>query len=214
MQSQISKSTSELKIKGSSGIISDYFEICIHNILFQRHIYPAQDFKVVRKFGLNLVYSNNDEVIKYIQQIVKQLHRWIYLGEINWFTMLILNKGTNEITEKWLFHINLIDDNSKSASSNFDKDNFKSLTVIQSEIQSIIKQISSSVTFLPDFEELQTFKILVNTISEDIKVPKNWNDMDLMKDLVGSTVESVKFDSFCTNKHQISSFVTYKPKEQ
>lgn len=89
-----------LQIKGSSRVISDYFEICIHNILFQRHIYPKEEFKVIRKFGLNLVFSKNEEVIKYISQVISQLHRWIFTGKISWLTLLIVSKESEKISEK------------------------------------------------------------------------------------------------------------------
>lgn len=217
MTTNLNKENRVLNIKGSSRVVSDYFEICIHNILFQRHIYPKEDFKVIRKFGLNLVYSKNEEVITYIKRIIKQLHRWIYLGKINLLTMAIVDLETNQIAEKWMFHIDVM--NNEQALADLDEDlniaNKKSIEQIQVEIQSIIRQISSSVTFLPEFEDPHTFKILVHTTGDDdFQIPKDWGDMEMLHDIQGNEVESVKFNNFKTDNHKISTFVTYKTRDQ
>lgn len=201
-----------LNITGSSRIVSDYFEICIHNILFQRHIYPKEDFKVIRKFGLNLVYSKNEQVTKYVKQIIKQLHRWITQGKINWLTMLIVSKESkNQISEKWMFHIDLVSDQQNDGYNI--QEGIKPLDEIQREIQTIIRQITSSITFLPEFEEPQTFKILVHAV-DDFDVPNDWDDAKPFKDMEGTGIESVKFDKLATDNHNISSFVTYKTRDQ
>ena len=206
-----------LKLSGSSRVVSDYFEICIHNILFQRHVYPKEDFKVIRKFGLNLVHSKDDEVIRYIKQITRQLHRWIVDGKINMLTMLIVSKEANQISEKWMFYIDLIHDKGEydysSTNNGRTIEDVKTLEDIQKEIQLIIRQISSSITFLPEFEDPQTFKILVHT-TDNFEAPKDWDDAKLSTDIEGSGVESVKFDNFATDNHKVSTFVTYQTREQ
>lgn len=222
MQAKEMADCATLEITASSRVVSDYFEICLHNILFQRQIYPKEDFKVVRKFGLNLVYSANEEVIEYIRKIIKQLHRWIFNGKIQWLTMLIVSKETEQISEKWMFRIDLIDEKKEHDNENDSKENTvnksstfttKSISETQKEIQSIIRQISSSITFLPEFEEPQTFKILVHTVG-DIKSTQEWDDAKPLKELDGIGIESVEFDNFETNKHNISTFVTYKQRNE
>lgn len=203
-------SQSELQIRGSSKMVSDYFEICIHNLLFQRHIYPKEDFKVIRKFGLNLVFSKDDNITEYIRGIIKQLHRWIYGGKIEWLTMLILSKETNLVSEKWTFHVDVVTEAQENANTS---PCGRTMPEIQSEIQKIIKQITASVAFLPDFEEQQTFNILVHTLG-DVKHSEDWDDATAIKDLTGDKVESVQFNNFQTNEHNISTFVTYKTREQ
>lgn len=203
-----------LNISGSNRLVSDYFEICIHNILFQRKVYPKEDFKVIRKFGLNLVYSQNQDVIDYIKQIIKQLHRWISEGKINFITFLIVSKETNQISEKWMFHIDFIDKNNNEKILDENIQDLKPLNEIQREIQTIIRQISSSIAILPEFEEPQTFKILVHTTSNNLKTPNNWDDAKPFKDIQGDGIENVKFENLSTNNHKISTFVTYQTREQ
>lgn len=208
--SMTAEQSNTLQLKGSSRVISDYFEICIHNILFQRKIYPREEFKVIRKFGLNVVFSQNENITEYIKKIIKQLHFWIYNGKINWLTLLIVSKETNAISEKWMFNIDVINDAKSSEDSNtLEQTSIKSLADIQKEIQSIIRQISSSVTYLPIFDEEQTFKILVHTTG-DVKSNKDWSDTKGFKELDENISESVQFDQIETNNHNVSTFVTYK----
>lgn len=203
-----SGTSSTLEIKGSSRLVSDYFEICIHNLLFQRHIYPKEDFKVIRKFGLNLVFSKDESITEYVRKIIKQLHRWIFNGKIQWLTLLIQTKETKEVSEKWMFHIDIIPENQEHNNSST-----RPINETQAEIQGIIRQIGASVALLPDFEEPQTFSILVHTVG-DITHSKDWDDADPGEDLTKKNVESVQFNNFRTKNHNISTFVTYKTRDQ
>lgn len=198
-----------LQLKGSSRVISDYFEICIHNILFQRKIYPREDFKVIRKFGLNVVFSKNERITEYIKKIIKQLHSWIYNGKINWLTLLIVSTENEAISEKWMFNIDVKNDLSNNETAVESQTSMKSLEEIQKEIQTIIRQISSSVAYLPVFEEEQTFKILVHATG-DIKSTKDWSDAKGFREIDEKVAESVQFDGIETNNHNVSTFVTYR----
>jgi mitotic spindle assembly checkpoint protein MAD2 len=53
----------------------------------------------------------------------------------------------------------------------------KSDKEIMNDIQAIMRQIASSVTFLPNLEEPCTFDLLAYT-SADSKVPPTWGDSD------------------------------------
>ncbi|GMM43446.1 spindle checkpoint protein [Pichia kluyveri] len=205
----MNNSNNTVEINGSSKIVSDYFEICIHNILFQRKIYSRDQFKVIRKFGLNVVYSNNPEIVNYIKLIIKQLNNWIFNQSINWLTLLIVSKEDDSITEKWMFHIDINNNNYNDNTNTTTTTTIKPLETIQLEIQSIIKQISSSITFLPVLTTPQTFKILVHTIG-DIKSNNNWDDAKFFKEIDENESESVEYNNLTTNNHKISTYVTYK----
>jgi len=45
------------------------------SVLYQRGIYPPEDFKVVKKYGLNVLVTTDDEVKSYIKRIMAQLSR-------------------------------------------------------------------------------------------------------------------------------------------
>lgn len=195
---------SKLALKGSAKVVTDYFEYSIHSILYQRGIYPASDFKIVRKYGLNMLVSMDDEVIAYIEQIMKQIRRWVYSGIISKLVIVIISKETGQVVERWRFDL----DGSVGQPSSEVQAEAKANQQIQKEIQSIIRQITASVTFLPELQGDQTFNVLVYA-NPHCKAPEDWKDSGA-KELEGGSIENVKFRSFSTDQHSVSTYVTYR----
>ncbi|EGW34994.1 uncharacterized protein SPAPADRAFT_53356 [Spathaspora passalidarum NRRL Y-27907] len=196
---------SKLALKGSSKIVSDYFEFSINTILFQRGIYPAEDFVTVRKYDLLMLVTNDDDVKAYIDTIMKQIKKWIYGKRLLRFVLAIISKSTYETIERWEFNLDII---SQDADNSSDKPQEE----IQKEIRAIIRQITSSVSYLPVLKEDDdyTFNVLVYT-DPTTTVPIEWCDTQGDgKELEGDNVESVKFASFNTNLHEIGTAVSYK----
>ena len=54
-------------------VLSNYGDVT--SVLYQRGIYPPEDFKVVKKYGLNVLVTTDDEVKNYIKRIMGQLSR-------------------------------------------------------------------------------------------------------------------------------------------
>lgn len=46
----------------------------LFSILYQRNIYPAEDFKMVKKYGLNMLVSTDDSLQSYLRKIMSQLN--------------------------------------------------------------------------------------------------------------------------------------------
>ncbi|ODV86115.1 hypothetical protein CANARDRAFT_197183 [[Candida] arabinofermentans NRRL YB-2248] len=197
---------SKLALKGSCRIVSDFFEYSIHSILYQRGIYPPEDFRLVKKYGLNMLISIDEDVKNYIERIMKQLHRWIYSGVISKLVVAISSKELNEVVERWQFDLEV--NQNTGLNEGDDQTTNKSNDQIQKEIQSIIRQITASVTFLPELEGEHTFNVLVYA-SPNCTIPSEWGDSDA-KELVGGNVENVKFRSFSTDNHKVGALVTYK----
>ncbi|KAH3663535.1 hypothetical protein OGAPHI_004936 [Ogataea philodendri] len=194
---------SKLALKGSSRIVSDFFEYSIHSILYQRGIYPPEDFQTVRKYGLNMVVSTDDELQSYIKRIMKQLHRWIYGGSISRLVVAIVSKDSGETVEKWQFNLEINKESPETVEEAANKPNEQ----IQREIQAIIRQITASVTFLPELDDECTFNVLVYA-DQNCRVPEEWGD-SRTQELTGE-VENVKFRSFSTDNHRVDALVSYK----
>lgn len=62
-----------ISIEGSTAIVSEFFSYSVNSILFQRGLYPPEDFKMVKKYGLNMLVTNDDGLKSYLEGIVKQL---------------------------------------------------------------------------------------------------------------------------------------------
>lgn len=80
---------------------------------------------------------------------------------------------------------------------------------IQAEIRYILKQIVSTVTFLPIIDEPTVFNILAYT-SESADVPADeWVDTDPLAIEAGKS-QQVKLRSFSTDVHRIEAMVAYR----
>lgn len=82
----------------------------------------------------------------------------------------------------------------------------KSQKEIQSEIGAVIRQITSSVSFLPLLEEACTFDLLVYT-NTDVSTPQAWEESD-PRYITNSS--EVRLRSVTTKIHKVNAVVAYK----
>lgn len=140
----------------------------------------------------------------------RNITEWLVGGKISKLVVVITSKDTGEVVERWQFDVNVTIDSSSQASSTEEQQSTeppqKSQEEIQKEIQSIIRQITASVTFLPELQGHCTFNVLVYA-DGDADVPKEWGDSDAkeIKD-----AEKVQLRSFSTQSHKIDTLVAYK----
>lgn len=82
----------------------------------------------------------------------------------------------------------------------------KSEAEIQKEIQSIFRQITASVTFLPQLDGPCTFNVLVYA-DADSEVPMEWGDSDARE---VKEAEKVQLRGFSTGVHGVGTSVSYR----
>ena len=83
------------------------FEYSINTILFQRGVYPAEDFTPVKKYGLNMLVTSDDQVKAYIKKIMSQLNKWMTGGKISKLVVVITSKESGENVERWQFDVQM-----------------------------------------------------------------------------------------------------------
>ncbi|KAL5333345.1 HORMA domain protein [Aspergillus crustosus] len=208
----------KLSLKGSSKLVAEFFEYSINSILFQRGVYPPEDFTTVKKYGLNMLVTADDQVKAYIKKIMSQLNKWMMGGKISKLVVVVTDKETGEHVERWQFDVQIFGKHNKSSSTRKpgDKENDapgdeadtveKTEKQIQEEIQAIFRQITASVTFLPVLDGVCTFNVLVYA-DADSEVPVEWGDSDA-KDI--KNAEKVQLRSFSTNNHRVETLVSYR----
>ncbi|RYP05887.1 hypothetical protein DL765_009697 [Monosporascus sp. GIB2] len=226
----------KLSLKGSARLVAEFFQYSIHTILFQRGVYPAEDFTAVKKYGLNMLVSADDQVKAYIKKIMSQLDKWMQHGKISKLVIVITDKDTGEHVERWQFDVQIFGNpagaksssKSKSKSSKApssaaapgadgDQENAadsaagaapeKTEAEIQAEIAALFRQITASVTFLPQLSGGDcTFNVLVYA-DADSDVPVEWGDSDA-KEIVNG--ERVQLRGFSTSNHRVETLVSYR----
>lgn len=210
--SEIQTPSSKFALKGSSKIVCDYFEFALNSILYQRGIYPQEDFITVRKYDLPMVISDDYEVQQYIKNIMKQIKKWIYSSQINKFVIVIVSKSNLENVERWEFNVETKEiKQGDSLSGDNEEEEEKPRLEIQKEIRAIIRQITSLVSYLPVLKDDEyTFNVLVYT-DPTTTIPIEWSDTQGDgRILNGDNVDNVAFTSFSTGIHKVGTLVSYK----
>ncbi|KAK4165488.1 HORMA domain-protein [Cladorrhinum sp. PSN259] len=227
----------KLSLKGSAKLVAEFFQYSIHTILFQRGVYPAEDFSAVKKYGLNMLVSSDDQVRSYIKKIMSQLDKWMQGGKISRLVIVITDKDTGEHVERWQFDVQIFakpkkstksktaaggggggaeetvggggDENSgggNAAAAEKGGEKEKTEAEIQAEIAAIFRQITASVTFLPQLSGDCTFNVLVYA-DADSEVPVEWGDSDGKEIQNG---EKVQLRGFSTASHKVDTLVSYR----
>lgn len=190
-----------ITLKGSAELIGEFFEYGVNSILFQRGVYPMESFDRKTAYGLPVFVSNNTELNDYLHRFIDQLKDWLVKKTIQKLVLVVTSVAKKEDIERWQFNIEC----DKSANETTEQTT-KPVQEIRKEMQAVIKQIVSSVTFLPYIDERCTFDLLAYT-DADGEVPTAWEDGD---EHYISNAEEVKLKSFSTLLHKVDMAVCYK----
>ena len=172
-------------------------------------IYQPETFKRESKYGLTVLSTTDEGLLKYLAQVMAQVEAWLLSGDVQRLVVVVSGVDSGETLERWQFNVALEGDNSKqqegeenqipnsntSNNTSGSKSNNKTLKEIHNEIQSIIRQITASVTFLPLLNESCSFDLLVYT-KKTVAVPTKWEDSD---PCYISNSQEVKLRSFTTS---------------
>lgn len=155
---------------------------------------------------------------------MSQLDKWMVGGKISRLVIVITDKDTGEHVERWQFNVDITAAPKKSKSSSSsaaaaagkDQENDgasaaaapteKTEQEIQAEIAALFRQITASVTFLPQLSGHCTFNVLVYA-DADSDVPVEWGDSDAKEIENG---ERVQLRGFSTANHRVDTLVSYR----
>lgn len=179
-------------------IFADYG---INSILFQRGIYPPEQFKTTENYGLTILMSQDNKIKEFLSTTLEQLKDWLIKRLVNKVVLVITNVKTLEVLERWDFNVEYEGDG-KDGSQTSDKP----LKQIKNEIRDVLKQIASSISYLPLLDCLCSFDIQIYT-KDDVELPEQWADAQPANI---PNAQSVKMRSFSTNLHKMATTVTYK----
>ncbi|KIP11400.1 hypothetical protein PHLGIDRAFT_17972 [Phlebiopsis gigantea 11061_1 CR5-6] len=194
-----------ITLKGSTTLVTEFFKYAANTILFQRGVYPADDFHMVKKYGQTVLVTQDLALENYLEKILTQVNKWLLTGSITQLVLAIISKDSRVTMERWVFDINLVGQPAGSS----EPAPAKPESEIQAEIRNILKQIVSTVTFLPVIDEPTVFNILAYT-SESADVPADeWVDTDPLA-IEASKSQQVKLRSFSTDVHRIEAMVAYR----
>eukprot|EP00934_Nitzschia_sp_Nitz4_P000728 Nitzschia sp. Nitz4//scaffold3_size479765//81964//82687//NITZ4_000032-RA/size479765-processed-gene-0.88-mRNA-1//-1//CDS//3329550554//728//frame0 len=202
----------EITLKGSVDIVSEFFFTAINSILYQRGIYQPETFKRESKYGLTVLTSTDEGLLNYLRQVMSQVEAWLLSGDVQRLVVVVTGVDSGETLERWQFNVSLEgEENGENQGPNTQSSGSqKTLKEIHGEIQAIIRQITASVTFLPLLNEPCSFDMLVYT-KKDAALPSKWEDSDPCY-IMNS--QQVKLRSFTTSVHKVESMVAYREADE
>merc|ERR1711953_1440172 len=183
---------SQVTLKGSAQMVSEFFNYGINSILYQRGIYPPESFTRKQEYGLTILVSTDEKVKAFLDNVLSQIKDWLEERKVRKLVMVLASVETKETLERWEFNVEY----------EADGDDKK----IKQEIREVIRQITASVTFLPLLDCICSFDVLIHT-HKDLDVPIEWGESEacLIKN-----PEHVQLRSFSTNIHKVDTAVCYK----
>ncbi|XP_014250927.1 mitotic spindle assembly checkpoint protein MAD2A [Cimex lectularius] len=207
MTEQLKKSDNAITLKGSSKIILEYLNFGINSILYQRGVYPSESFGQEEHFGLSMFITTDEKILSFLDSVLSQIKEWLMLGKIQMISLVITNISNKEVLERWDFKLQCEEAmKGKEVINGKEPVGNKDIKVIQKEIRDVLRQICSTVSFLPLLDCLCSFDILIHTLP-DIDVPDQWGEMGPC--LIANSQE-VKLRSFSTSLYKVDTVVSYK----
>lgn len=102
-----------MTLKGSVALVSDFLLYGIQSILYQRDIYPADDFKMIKRFNTQVLTTMDDGLKEYLERAIGQVQEWLSLGQVKRIVVAIVEKETQETVERWQFDVEVTGEEGK-----------------------------------------------------------------------------------------------------
>lgn len=190
-----------INIKGSAKVVSEFFCYAIQSVLWQRGVYPEDQFERKHEYDTVLQVTKDAKLKDYLANVLGQVESWAAAGTLQQLVMVIAKVDTQEPLERWVFNVET--DQTALADGEVRQ---KSRKEMRAEIGAIMRQITSSVTYLPLLEDRCSFDLLVYT-DKKAEVPITWENSDPR---FVQNSQQVKLRGFNTNIHRVETSVAYK----
>ncbi|KAK7194554.1 Mad2-like HORMA domain containing protein [Novymonas esmeraldas] len=199
----MTQTTHAISLTGSVAAVTEYLGFAVNNILYQRGVYPPDDFDQVRKYGVPLMISTDADLNAYLAELLQQIASWIAHGTCRRVVLLITDVEAARTMERWEIDIQT----DPAAAHTTHGSRRRSEEDVRRDIQAVMRQITASVSFLPVMAQPCAFDLLVYTSTNAAVPSAAWEPSDPQV-LQGGT--AVKLRSFATSHHLIDTSVVYR----
>ena len=211
---------SSILLRGeSTATVAEFFEYAVCSILYQRGVYPSEQFEPKQAFGMTTMVVKDLGLKAYLKDVFAYFTNWLRTGTLQKAVLVIMGLKSGEVLERWSFDVSVgrgTDGDGDVNGSGGDmggrnddndcEDQQKRERRTLQEIQAIIRQITASVTFLPLLDETCSIDLLAYT-DRDAAVPDACEESDAKIILGGANVQ---LRSFSTSVHKVDAVVSYK----
>ena len=74
---QATATQNTITLKGSTQIVTEFFNYAVNSILFQRGLYDPENFERKKKYGLSLMVTSDDGLVRYLDNVMTQISECI-----------------------------------------------------------------------------------------------------------------------------------------
>lgn len=180
-------------------------EYGINSILFQRGIYPPEEFDNTQQYGLTILMSKNDKIQEFLTNVLSQTEAWLSKNLLNKVSMVITNAHTKEVLECWDFKVQAQPGDGPDTSA-MNLTSSKDIKRVQNEIRDVMRQISATVSYLPLLDCICTFDVMIHTL-QNCELPSGWDET---AGIFIQNAQAVELRSFSTGLHKVDTIVNYK----
>ncbi|KAE8247993.1 hypothetical protein A4X06_0g4035 [Tilletia controversa] len=205
-----------LTLKGSTTIVHEFFAFSLQSILYQRGIYPSEDFKMVKKYGLQLLAAADEALAEYIAASMDGVAEALKQGSLRRLVIAVIDKETGETRERWQFSVEItgppVEEGKENQAPAKDAPAEHKMTdaQVKTKIAAIMKQITTTNTFLPLLDDPCTFEILAYTDANAAMPSTLWSEADSARLIAPEQTEQVRLRSFSTAMHRVEAMVAYR----
>jgi mitotic spindle assembly checkpoint protein MAD2 len=129
-------------------------------------------FERKNEYGTVLQVTKDAKLKDYLANVLAQVESWAAEGKLQQLVLVIARIDTQEPLERWVFNVET--DKSTLGGKEVTE---KPREQLRSEIGAIMRQITSSVSYLPLLEDRCSFDLLVYT-DKQTEVPITWENSD------------------------------------
>eukprot|EP00736_Rhodelphis_marinus_P012715 Rmarinus@m.8542 len=200
------KTKTTISLKGSTEIVTEFFGLGVNSILYQRGIYPGENFKSVSKYGVRLMTTTDPKLAKYLSTVMEQIHDWLMQKMVQKLVLVITSVETGDTLERWVFDIET--DSNVMADGQAVEYNERQTEL---ELKTMLRQITTCNSFLPVLDGECSFDLLIYT-KKDLETPKAWEESDARM-IDADSADTVPLRAFSTRVHSVRGSVTFRKEE-
>lgn len=120
-----------ITLRGSTELVTQYFTVAVNSILYQRGIYPPDNFRQQTAFGIAVMVSTDPGLTKYLVTVLQQMSGavrvltvgptaagcsharmlssactdWLLTGGLRRMVLVVSSAKTKATCERWTFEI-------------------------------------------------------------------------------------------------------------
>mgnify|MGYP000276312612 CR=1 FL=1 len=103
MTSTIQPTKQTITVQGSAEIITDFMEYSINIILYNRELYPMEDFEKVEKYGRPYYLTTNYKLKSYLENVLKGLKDLVANDQCHRIDLVIISVELKKVIRKLFF---------------------------------------------------------------------------------------------------------------